>query len=120
MSNSLQVKSIVFLNITDLSEVQLRMSSNSWTWECPHTKDGADHVPFIFLSSVVTHYLFKNLDGFIRVMSDFKVHNFGDPRKRAIQNWYPFLRVKSAKSKNTSLKQGRTYYIVLFLHFHKS
>ena len=36
-----------FLNITDLSEVQLCMSSNSWTWECPHTctKDGADHVP---------------------------------------------------------------------------
>ena len=33
-----------FLNINDLSEVQLCMSSNSWTWECPHTKDGADHV----------------------------------------------------------------------------
>ena len=30
------------------------MSSNSWTRECPHTKDGADHVPLIFLSSVVT------------------------------------------------------------------
>ena len=46
-----------FLNITDLSEVQLCMSSNSWTWECPHTKDGADHVPLIFLSSVycITH-----------------------------------------------------------------
>ena len=29
-----------FLNINDLSEVQLCMSSNSWTWECPHTKDG--------------------------------------------------------------------------------
>ena len=43
-----------FLNINDLSEVQLCMSSNSWTWECPHTKDGADHVPLIFLSSVVT------------------------------------------------------------------
>ena len=43
-----------FLNITDLSEVQLCMSSNSWTWECPHTKDGADHVPLIFLSSVCT------------------------------------------------------------------
>ena len=41
-----------FLNITDLSEVHLCMSSNSWTWECPHTKDGADHVPLIFLSSV--------------------------------------------------------------------
>ena len=41
-----------FLNITDLSEVQLCMSSNSWTWECPHTKDGAYHVPLIFLSSV--------------------------------------------------------------------
>ena len=40
-----------FLNITDLSEVQLCMSSNSWT-ECPHTKDGADHVPWMFLSSV--------------------------------------------------------------------
>ena len=38
-----------FLNITDLSEVQLCMSSNSWTWECPHTKDGADHVLLIFL-----------------------------------------------------------------------
>ena len=46
-----------FLNITDLSEVQLCMSSNSWTWECPHTKDGADHVPLIYLSSV------KSLDG---------------------------------------------------------
>ena len=33
-----------FLNINDLSEVQLCMSSNSWTWECAHTKDGADHV----------------------------------------------------------------------------
>ena len=43
-----------FLNITDLSEVQLCMSSNSWTWECPHTKDGADHVSLIFLSSVFT------------------------------------------------------------------
>ena len=40
------------LNINDLSEVQLCMSSNSRTWECPHTKDGADHVPLIFLSSV--------------------------------------------------------------------
>ena len=38
-----------FLNINDLSEVQLCMSSNSWTWDCPHTKDGADHVPLIFL-----------------------------------------------------------------------
>ena len=37
-----------FLNINDLSEVQLC----SWTWECPHTKEGADHVPLIFLSSV--------------------------------------------------------------------
>ena len=42
-----------FLNINDLSEVQLCMSSNSWTWECPHTKDGADHVPLIFLRSVI-------------------------------------------------------------------
>ena len=41
-----------FLNINDLSEVQLCISSNSWTWECSHTKDGADHVPLIFLSSV--------------------------------------------------------------------
>ena len=41
-----------FVNINDLSEVQLCMSSNSWTWECPHTKDSADHVPLIFLSSV--------------------------------------------------------------------
>ena len=39
-----------FLNITDLSEVQLCMSSGP---ECPHTKDGADHVPLIFLSSVL-------------------------------------------------------------------
>ena len=31
-----------FLNINDLSEMQLCMSSNSWT------KDGADHVPLIF------------------------------------------------------------------------
>ena len=42
-----------FLNINDLSEVQLCMSSNSWTWECPHTKDGADHVPLIFVTSVL-------------------------------------------------------------------
>ena len=44
-----------FLNINDLSEVQnyAYMSSNSWTWECPHTKDGADHVPLIFVSSVI-------------------------------------------------------------------
>ena len=42
-----------FLNITDLSEVQLCMSSNSWTWECPHTKDGADHVPLNCLSGVL-------------------------------------------------------------------
>ena len=42
-----------FLNINDLSEVQLCMSSNSWTRECPHTKDGADHVPLNFLSSVL-------------------------------------------------------------------
>ena len=46
------IASNCFLNINDLSEVQLCMSSNSWTWECPHTKDGADHVPLIFLSSV--------------------------------------------------------------------
>ena len=46
-----------FLNITDLSEVQLCMSSNSWTWECPHTKDGADHVPLFFLSSVLPHMI---------------------------------------------------------------
>ena len=52
-----------FLNITDLSEVQLCMSSNSWTWECPHIKDGADHVPLIFLSSVYIFYL--NLFSFI-------------------------------------------------------
>ena len=38
-----------FLNINDLSEVQLCMSSNSWTWECPHTKDGTDHVHLICL-----------------------------------------------------------------------
>ena len=43
-----------FLNINDLSEVQLCMSSNNWTWECPHTKDGADHVPLIVLSSVLS------------------------------------------------------------------
>ena len=41
-----------FLNINDLSEVQLCMSSNTGP-ECPHTKDGADHVPLIFLSSVL-------------------------------------------------------------------
>ena len=37
-----------FLNMTDLSEVQLCMSSNSWTWDWVSTyctKDGADHVP---------------------------------------------------------------------------
>ena len=44
-----------FLNINDLSEVQLCMSSNSWTWECPHTKDGADHVPLIFWVMYITH-----------------------------------------------------------------
>ena len=43
-----------FLNINDLSEVQLCISSNSWTWECPHTKYGADHVPLIILSSVLS------------------------------------------------------------------
>ena len=54
-----------FLNINDLSEVQLCMSSNSWTWECPHTKDGADHVPLIFLSSVfiVPLLLWRNHGG---------------------------------------------------------
>ena len=46
-----------FLNINDLSEVQLCMSSNSWTWECPHTKDGADHVPLIFVSSVCIQHV---------------------------------------------------------------
>ena len=35
-----------FLNINDLSEVQLCMSSiTAGPEECPHTKDGADHVP---------------------------------------------------------------------------
>ena len=50
-----------FLNINDLSEVQLCMSSNSWTWECPHTKDGADHVPLIFLSSVLKVFMTTHL-----------------------------------------------------------
>ena len=45
-----------FLNITDLSEVQLCMSSNSWTWECPHTKDGADHVPLFFWVVYFTNF----------------------------------------------------------------
>ena len=45
-------KVICFLNINDLSEVQLCMSSNSWTWECPHTKDGADHVPYVHTQNV--------------------------------------------------------------------
>ena len=52
-----------FLNINDLSEVQLCMSSNSWTWECPHTKDGADHVPLIFLSSVLTLLMYNSWTG---------------------------------------------------------
>ena len=51
-----------FLNINDLSEVQLCMSSNSWTWECPHTKDGADPVPLIFLSSACSIHLFTAPD----------------------------------------------------------
>ena len=55
-----------FLNINDLSEVQLCMSSNSWTWECPHTKDGADHVPLILLRVVCilprTCYIFANAE----------------------------------------------------------
>ena len=51
-----------FLNINDLSEVQLYMSSNSWTWECPHTKDGADHVPLIILSSVSFIYVWENYE----------------------------------------------------------
>ena len=42
-----------FVNINDLSEVQLCMSSNSWTWECLYTKDGADHVPLIFSKLLV-------------------------------------------------------------------
>ena len=39
------IKVNCLLNIKTKSEVQLCMSSNSWTWECPHTKYGADHVP---------------------------------------------------------------------------
>ena len=50
----LSSKNIQGVRVNDLSEVQLCMSSNRWTWECPHTKDGADHVPLIFLSSEVT------------------------------------------------------------------
>ena len=46
-----------FLNINDLSEVQLCMSSNSWTWECPHTKDGADHVPFTCIQCTYITYI---------------------------------------------------------------
>ena len=42
-----------FVNINDLSEVQLCMSSNSWTWECLYTKYGADHVPLIFSKLLV-------------------------------------------------------------------
>ena len=45
-------KSIVFYTLMIWVRYQLCMSSNSWTWECAHTKDGADHVPLIFLSSV--------------------------------------------------------------------
>ena len=56
-----------FLNITDLSEAQLCMSTNSWTWECPHTKDGADHVPLIFWSSVYIWFLY-NLFNFIIII----------------------------------------------------
>ena len=56
-----KVNCFLNINITDLSEVQLCMPSNSWTWECPHTKDGADHVPLIFLSSVYTRLLEPNL-----------------------------------------------------------
>ena len=44
-----------------MSEVQLCMSSNSWTWECPHTKDGADHVPLIFEASLIHHTLYIGL-----------------------------------------------------------
>ena len=67
-----------FLNIHDLSEVQLCMSSNSYTWECPHTKDGADHVSLIFLSSVIYNKLlgviFVTSIGFITMRHTVHVH----------------------------------------------
>ena len=67
-----------FLNINDLSEVQLCMSSNSWTWECPHTKDGADHVPLIFLSSVYCSTAVHQIPEIISSLgsSHFRVSNF--------------------------------------------
>ena len=73
-----------FLNINDLSEVQLCMSSNSWTWECPHTKDGADHVPLIFWSSVYTKLnlqhslILKEDDAFVTLFVGFVLHPLSD------------------------------------------
>ena len=52
-----------FLNINDLSEVQLCMSSHSGTWECPHTKVGADHVPFLSSVFIVPLLLWRNHGG---------------------------------------------------------
>ena len=82
-----------FLNINDLSEVQLCMSSNSWTWECPHTKDGADHVPLIFSSvysslpwktrnlyvvSSLTHYVHfvTNIQTYVRALLENNILPF--------------------------------------------
>ena len=44
-----------FLNINDLSEVQLCMSSNSWTWECPHTKDNNNNNMWTYIAHVSTN-----------------------------------------------------------------
>ena len=67
-----------FLNITDLSEVQFCMSSiTAGPESVPHTKDGADHVPLIFLSSV--YCLFKSLcsHGSMQLCLHFNILNFG-------------------------------------------
>ena len=67
-----------FLNITDLSEVQL--SSNSWTWECPHTKHGADHVPLIFLSSVYDFCIFACYRNIVILLEEVK--------RNAVLKWH--------------------------------
>ena len=62
-----------FLNITDLSEVQLCMSSNSWTWECPHTKDGADHVFWVVYIMLRGYFFLNYLQPYIELGGIFLI-----------------------------------------------
>ena len=67
-----------FLNITDLSEVQLCMSSNSWTWECPHTKDSADYVP---KKNWVVYYVLKEKGLKLLIKINNSLQNMGEKIK---------------------------------------